>query len=818
MRPKGLSPALYSALALATLALIFTTNAAAVSEKVIHNFIIYPHGASPIGNLVADAAGNLYGTAGTGGEHGYGAVFQLTRKPDGNWLETILHSFDGSHGGIHDGWGSIGGLTFDTSGNLYGTTEVGGNQGCPDGCGTVFELAPTAGGKWIYSIIYRFEGKNDGQYPTGGLVFDSAGNLYGTGSKFNVVYESTVFELARSSNGWTGKIIYNFGAVITENLAIDAGGKLYGVFYGQSGNSIFQLVRRRDGEWTEKTLCSDCTATGIPIFDEAGNLYVGADNQVLELVRRQNWKMIVIAEFNGSDGTGASGALTFDKRGNLYGTSASGGDISSCPPYGGCGTAFKLTRKKNGKWQLSVLYKFKGKRDGAAPLAGMIFDRHGALYGTTYNAGDPACSCGTVFELVSTSGGHWKFSVIHRFEMGDGGGPSGLVADASGNLYGVMSQGYPGGGCGLVYELTPSPHAGWEERILYQFKCGTSDGAYPASSLIFDSAGNLYGTTLQGGATGVGTVFELELTAGGTWTESVVYSFTGNADGFQPTGALVFDAVGNLFGTTEYGGSGRCYTDYSFGCGVLYELSPASQGSWTETTLHAFLGAPNDGAFPVAALIFDPAGNLYGTTTVGGNGRCLDNFNNSGCGTIFELSPGSGSGWTESILYNFSGFYLPRGLTLDSHGNLYTATEYGGLTSCPYGCGTVYEFTPSSAGRWIASILYSFGGFKGDGNFPQGVLTLDAMGNLYGTTSEGGAFGCGLGSTGCGTVFRLSPSSRAGWRESVFYSFSGPYNDGASPATGVILDAAGHIYGTTSEGGVDQGLSTFGGTVFEISP
>jgi uncharacterized repeat protein (TIGR03803 family) len=207
MRPKGLSPTLYSALALAALALIFTTNAVAVSEKVIHNLIIYPHGASPIGNLVADAKGNLYGTAFNGGDHGYGAVFQLTRKPNGKWVETILHSFEGpvsTEGGTKDGWFPIGGLTFDTSGNLYGTTEFGGNLASGDGYGTVFALAPVGGDRFSYSTIYRFKGKNDGAYPNGAVVVDAAGNLYGTSNGAGLA-NGTVFELVHSSKGWTAK-------------------------------------------------------------------------------------------------------------------------------------------------------------------------------------------------------------------------------------------------------------------------------------------------------------------------------------------------------------------------------------------------------------------------------------------------------------------------------------------------------------------------------------------------------------------------------------------------------------------------------------
>ncbi len=694
------------------------------------------------------------------------------------------------------------------------------SQASGDGCGTVFELAPVGGDRFSYMTIYRFKGKNDGAYPSSAVVVDAAGNFYGTTSGVDLV-NGAVFELARSSKGWTAKTIYTFAAEHPGNLAIDAVGKLYG-----TGAGIFQLTRGRDGKWTENSLCAGCSSTGIPVFDQAGNLYVGTMNQVLELVRKENWKMTVIATFTATEGSYALGALTFDESGNLYGTNGSGGEVNACN-YSGCGTAFELTHKKDGEWQVSVLYTFKGNRDGAGP-AGIIFDRHGNLYGATGVGGDPLCDvnsnipgCGTVFELAPASGGHWKFDVIDRFGLGDGSGPpSGLVVDASGNLYGTMPQGASsdGGGCGIVYELTPSPHAGWKERILHQFKCGTSDGTYPASSLIFDPAGNLFGTTSGGGAYHYGAVFELTHTESGAWTESVIYSFTGNADGYEPSGAVVFDAAGNLYGVTDYGGGGQCQTEYSFGCGVLYELSLASQGTWTETTLHTFMGYPNDGAYPVGALGVDQAGDIFGTTIQGGNGACVVR---DGCGTVFELSPGSGGVWTETVIYNFPG--LPGltapegGLTLDSHGNLYGAAAGGNGNGCPYGCGAVYELSPSSGGNWTATVLYNFGAFKGDGQYPVGTLTFDATGNLDGATAEGGTPGCGIGISGCGTMFRLSPSG-GGWTESVLYSFSGPYKDGAFPATGVILDAAGDVYGTTNNGGVDQGYYTVGGTVFEISP
>jgi hypothetical protein len=821
-------------IALVTLASVLIPKAAAVNEKVIHNFTIYPHGANPVGNLITDASGNLYGATRAGGMHGYGALFRLTRRLDGKWVQTVLHSFDGSREGIDDAWWPNGGLTLDKSGNLYGTTQFGGNQACTDGCGTVFELMLSADGKWNYSIIYRFAGKNDGDYPNGDLVFDTVGNIYGTAG-----YSSpgTVFELVRSSKGWTGKTIYNFATDLPLNLAIDAAGKLYGTLW--YGRGIFQLNRLRDGKWMENTLCG-CGPTGIPVFDQAGNLYVETTNQVLELVRNQKWTEFVIAGFSGRDGNGATGILTFDTSGNLYGTTQYGGKIGSCYNGEGCGITFKLTHKKGYDWRQTVLYRFKENRDGEGPAAGVIFDHAGNLYGTTVYGGDQGCivndsnieGCGTVFELAATSDGHWKHSIINRLGLGDGNGPpSGLIADGSGNLYGTIAQG-PGGGCGIVYELTSSANAGWKERILHQFRCGTSDGTMPISSLTLDSAGNLYGTTAEGGSLsscngfGCGTVFKLSPSSSGAWRETVLYDFTGKRDGDFPVGGLVFDTVGNLYGTTEIGGGGPCIDDngYPIGCGIVYELSPITYGKWKETTLHTFAAARTDGAFPAAAPVFDQAGNLYGATTEGGTGSCEDEAGNFGCGIVFKLSLGSGRAWTETVLYNFTGsngFLLgfpTGGIAADSQGNLYGATNGGGTsTYCLNGCGTVYELSPGSGGGgWTETVLYNFGSSQADGNLPLGTVALDQSGAVYGTTHEGGgSLSCPYG---CGTVFQISPTFGGNWTENILHSFGGPYKDGEFPMSGVVLDAAGNIYGTTSQGGADQGEYTGGGTVFEINP
>jgi uncharacterized repeat protein (TIGR03803 family) len=695
---------------------------------------------------------------------------------------------------------------------------------CTDGCGTVFKLTPGASGKWVYSVIYRFRGKNDGSYPLGPVVFDADGNMYGTAGAG--LTNGIVFELVRSSSGWTGKTVYSFGSTaITDDLIIDSAGNLYGNLW-QLG--IFQLVHRSDGKWTENTLCN-CQASGAPALDQAGNLYVYTNTQLLQLERSRHWAAKAIAVFNGRNGEYPVGSVIFDESGNLYGATSLGGKLGFCVNYDGCGTVFKLTRGTNGKWQHTVLYKFKGIPDGDFPRAGVILDQ-GNLYGTTQFGGNISCNfssdlqgCGTVFELAPANDGHWKHTVIDRFGVGDGGGPpSGLIADAHGNFYGTMAQQF-NGGCGMVYELSPSADSRWKERILYQFGCGNGDGTEPGASLIFDSTGNLYGTTIYGGAHDAGTVFKLTSGSGGVWTESLLYSFTGNADGASPAAALVLNSAGNLYGTTEYGGSGGCWDQngYPIGCGVVFELMPTAQG-WKEAVLHSFAAGPNDGAFPAGALVLDQAGNLYGTTTVGGNGAACYYDNNPGCGTFFRLSPGKGGAWTETLLYDFTEYRAdPTNITMDSQGNFYGVTYADGTSAyCQYGCGTVYELSPFHSGPWTERVLYNFGGFEEDGMYPLGPVTFDKSGVLYGTTSLGGSSSaCDNAYGGCGIVFQLSPSASGGWTEKVVHSFTGPYKDGATPGTGVILDSAGNLFGTTNNGGLDDNFAyTFGGTVFEITP
>jgi uncharacterized repeat protein (TIGR03803 family) len=353
--------------------------------------------------------------------------------------------------------------------------------------------------------------------------------------------------------------------------------------------------------------------------------------------------------------------------------------------------------------------------------------------------------------------------------------------------------------------------------VLYNFS-GPPDGAQSAGGLIADAAGNLYGTTSQGGS-GHGTVFKLSppATVGGAWTEAVLYSFTGGTDQGFPVGALIADALGNLYGTTA-GSPDGCGSGGQ--CGTVFKLSPPATvgGAWTETVLYSFTGG-TDGEIPLAGLIADAAGNLYGTTVGNRVGLGCSGFPYQ-CGNVFRLTPPAtpGDAWTFAVLYTFGSLAASDGanpagaLIADAAGNLYGTTGFGGLTSSTTpcgGCGTVFKLTPPATpgDAWTETQLHIFNFTDGAG--PFGALIADAVGSLYGTTTGGGA-------NGFGTVFKLTPPATAGgaWTEAVLYSFGASGIDGAEPVGGLIADAAGNLYGTTNGGGANSGF----GTVFQLAP
>jgi uncharacterized repeat protein (TIGR03803 family) len=407
----------------------------------------------------------------------------------------------------------------------------------------------------------------------------------------------------------------------------------------------------------------------------------------------------------------------------------------------------------------SVLYRFNGGSDGAAPMASMIADSSGNLYGTTSEGGGSAnCTsgCGTVFELSPPAerGGGWTETVLYSFQGGnDGATPEApMVADKSGNLYGVTSA---GGGdcananmasCGTVFELIRPGQSGdaWTETLLYSFLGnpdgkGTGDLAWP-NGLRFDAAGDLYGLAYSGGycqtnQTGTycyGGAFSLTL-QGGAWTENVIYRFKGQSG--DPAGP-VLDGAGRLYGTAPGG---------AYGCGGVFRLTaPKGQGEWKVSALYDFQ-CGNDGAFPVPGLVFDAAGNLYDMSLGSG----------SGYGNVFELTPTKGSGWSENVLYNFidvaDGYTPSVGPILGPNGRLYGTTEEGGESDE----GAAFELTPprNHGDAWTEHVLHSFARDRG-GFAPYGGLTLGKNNAIYGTTPVGGGTACG---NGCGTIFEVVP-------------------------------------------------------------
>jgi len=439
----------------------------------------------------------------------------------------------------------------------------------------------------------------------------------------------------------------------------------------------------------------------------------------------------------------------------------------------------------------------------------------------------------------------------------------------------------------LVFAFASVASAEWKEKVLYSFQGLPNDGAYPAGGVVFDQAGNLYGATTDGGANNCpgiaqcGTVFQLEPPAkkGQPWTENLLHVFKGvnSNDGNTPVGGVIFDQAGNLYGTTAYGGTGNCMLfGGRVGCGTVYKLVPPKRrgGAWTETVLHSFQSG-EDGYFPWGSLTFDSAGNLYGATQYGGGyGSCNAPYYQF-CGTVFKLSPPGAKGgkWKEQVLYAFKsgkkGANPNGGLVLDDTGTIYGTTFYGGVGNCSsdagVGCGIVFDLksTKKASGQWTATVLHSFLGGAEDTNTPDSGLVLDKSGNLYGTTfggensggddgsvfkltrpsKTGGAwreallqkfqtcnvqYGCHpsglvLGANGdlyviAGVVFRMTPPTQKGkhWTLSLLYKFTG-VPDGDDPV-GLILSGTDSIYGATLYGGTGQACQGGCGTIFEVWP
>ncbi|HEY2444389.1 MAG TPA: choice-of-anchor tandem repeat GloVer-containing protein [Rhizomicrobium sp.] len=424
-----------------------------------------------------------------------------------------------------------------------------------------------------------------------------------------------------------------------------------------------------------------------------------------------------------------------------------------------------------------------------------------------------ACAIVLVLSAAASAAHAGKLRVLYEFAgMPDGEQPQGnLLQDSAGNLYGTTIVGgnkgcSQGAGCGTVFKIAPDG----TESVLIAFD-RKKNGGEPEAGLIADSAGNLYGTTLLGGdpicddGQGCGAVFKLAPDG----TETILHAFQWGTDGGFPMAPVVADGKGNLFGVTAEGGDTITYCNGYGGCGVAFKI--AADG--TETILHRFAGGyegRGDGAYPAGRLWIDARGNIYGTTQQGGVNCLGDGY--GGCGTVFEITRDG----QEKVLYSFcsqsgcaDGLQPLAGVIEDSAGNLYGTTTYGGNPYCPQGCGVVFELGAGGAFKVLHTFEDTDFGMH-DGAYPVADLTADASGNLYGTTYAGGDTGCGGG--GCGSVFEISNDGV----ESVLYGFDRK-KGGRFPRSGLLLDNAGHFFGTTAAGGAQCRQRAGCGTVFEFT-
>ena len=723
---------------------------APASEIVLHNFgYPAPKGAGPWAGVIRDSAGNLYGTTQNGGVSNKGVVY----KVDTTGRQTVLYSFTGGA----DGSGPQAGVIGDSAGNLYGTTSLGGTANV----GVVYKLDTTG----HETVLYSFTGGADGGEPAAGVILDSAGNLYGTTVFSGTAGTGVVYKLDSTGHEtvlftFTGTLSGGDGNVPWAGVIRDSAGNLYGttLLSGTAGQGV---VYKLDTTGHETVLYSFTGGAdgGNPsagvIRDSAGNLYGTtqrggtANAGVVYKVDSTGHETVLYTFTGGADGGDPWSGVIRGSAGNLYGTTQVGGTA-------GAGVVYKLDTTGHETVLYSFTGGFTGGPDGGYPYAGVIGDSAGNLYGTTYQGG--TAGKGTVYKLDSA--GHE--TVLCSFPAGaDGENPyAGVIGDSAGNLYGTTTSGGTAN-AGVVYKLDSAG-----ETVLYSFT-GGADGGYPIAGVIFDSAGNLYGTTYDGGAGKHGVVYKLDMAG----RETVLYSFTGGADGGGPYAGVVRDSTGNLYGTTSGGGTANA--------GVVYKLETTGQ----ETVLYSFTGGADGGA-PYAGVIRDPAGNLYGTTYYGGG--------TANAGVVYKVDTAG----HETVLYSFTGGadggQPAAGVIRDSAGNLYGTTYYGGTANA----GVVYKLDTTGH----ETVLYTFTG-GADGGFPWSGVIRGSAGNLYGTTLGGGRAGAGV-------VYKLDSTGH----ETVLYTFTGGA-DGGFPYAGVIRDSAGNLFGTTSAGGK---RST--GVVFKLTP
>lgn len=757
---------------------------------------------SPVPGLARDNAGALYGAAVWGGPQNSGGVYKLTPPAPGEtaWAMTVLHSFaDGPNSALPQA------PILDSAGAVYGVLYFGG----PTQKGQIYKLRPPSapGGAWTFAIIYTFTGAADGEGPRGRLRFDASGALYGVtayggANRAGVVYRLTSSDAAHDS--WTYEKLWDLetpdgqgGSARATEPAFDAAGALYTATAATrtGAGAVIRLIRPATGETV--------------------------------------WKRQFVYRFTGGADGAQPGPITLAANGAVFGMTTGGGAA-------GAGQIYRIAPPPPGQsgWTKTALHDFAGGADGGYPAGGLLIDTGGALYGATSRTATNAP--GVVFRLAPPAPGAaaWTKTILASFYRGDADGLDSLTFDASGYLnlaatnggaagrgaiytimlppyritnqnkttlysfpgglagavpdqtpifgpdgalYGTTQQGGGGGGgvpeCGMAYRLAPPApgQTAWTKTDLAYFSPRPWP-CIPWGSMTFGDKGVLYGFSWIGGTYSQGTLFRLTPTAN-TWDIATLFKFPGGAGGARPTGQPLLDATGAIYGVADSGGT--------YGKGLVFKLTPGS--TWTQTVLHHF-GAPGDGQYPLAGLIADTYGALYGTTNSGGA---------SDKGTVFRLTPPttSGGAWTSEVLFSFSGVdgWQPRGrLTIDSDGSLFGTTMSGGA----YGKGSVYRLAPPAAGqtRWTHAVLYNFRGNL-DGANPESGVIMGRSHFLYGTTTQGGGSNCGI-------AYRLIPpdATYTQWRRLILHSFACGA-DGKYPSPGLVSSTHGELYGVTLFGG-----------------
>jgi uncharacterized repeat protein (TIGR03803 family) len=668
-------------------------------------------GAYPLGPLTLEPNGLLYGTTSTGGATGNGTIFSIGVNGTGF---RILHSFTADRA---DGGYPTTALTLDQFGNLYGTTYFGGSSNR----GTIFKVG-TDGSD--FQLLHSFVGgAGDGRGPTSGLLLLGTDDLYGTtqfggqpadpGAGLYYDGSGTAFKIKTDGTGFA--LIRSLSSVPTGALISDGVGNLYGM----GGSSVFKM--NLDGTTLQvlHTFGSDATGTIGPfaalVLDDSGNLYgrgYWAAEAVGEAIFRMKtdgtaYQVLYMVIDHNLDGIGgpdgppriqATGPLILEGS-NLYGTIWDGGAANA-------GTIFSIT--SDGAFQ--TVYSFSGfTNDGSIPEASLIPDGFGFLYGTTQAGG--ASQGGTVYRIRADGSG---FQIVHSFDTSDTV-QAPLALDRAGTLYGTTAE--------ALFKVRTD---GSDFQIVHDF---TGDGAFPSSAVVLDDMGSVYGVTTHSGSSG-GAVFKVGTDGTGF---QILYGFAGI--NLSSVGPLVLGDAGHLYGTTR--------VSAPFIGGTVFRL--ATDGS-TFDVLHFFIGGASDGDAPGASLVLDRSGNIYGTTTAGGQPG--GTTSTDGLGTVFAMKT-DGSGF--KLLHAFGGGASDgstptASLILGVSGALYGTTYSGGSANA----GTV--FTVRADGTAFG-ILHSFGEEPGDGRNPSASLLLDGFGDLIGTASRGGT-------AAFGTIFSLSVGSQ----------------------------------------------------------